>query len=104
SRVLLTQLVVQAAVNMGVVTALLPPKGISHPFISYGGSSLLVSLLSIGMILSLTRVAPQTASMRNVQQSPKRPQTCPHVARHPAHLRTDPAERQPAHPRSVKQR
>ncbi|HWL06978.1 MAG TPA: putative peptidoglycan glycosyltransferase FtsW [Planctomicrobium sp.] len=55
SLTLLAQLVIQAAVNMAVVTALLPPKGISHPFISYGGSNLIVSILSLGMILSLTR-------------------------------------------------
>jgi len=53
---LLLQMVIQAAVNVGVVTALLPPKGISHPFISYGGSNLVVNLTALGMILSLTRV------------------------------------------------
>ncbi|SFH55090.1 FtsW/RodA/SpoVE family cell cycle protein [Planctomicrobium piriforme] len=52
---LLGQLVIQAGVNMAVVTALLPPKGISHPFISYGGSNLIVSILALGVILSLTR-------------------------------------------------
>lgn len=52
---LLTQLFLQAAINIGVVTAMLPPKGISHPFISYGGSSLVTSLLVIGMIFSLTK-------------------------------------------------
>ena len=52
---LLTQLVLQATINVGVVTAMLPPKGISHPFISYGGSSLLVSCLAVGMIVSLSR-------------------------------------------------
>jgi len=55
SLTLLGQLVIQAAINMAVVTALLPPKGISHPFISYGGSNLIVSILSLGLILSLTR-------------------------------------------------
>lgn len=53
---LLAQLVLQAAVNMAVVLALLPPKGISHPFISYGGSNLVVSIVSVGLILSLTRL------------------------------------------------
>lgn len=52
---LLTQLVLQAAINASVVTALLPPKGIPHPLISYGGSSLLVSLLAVGIIFSLSR-------------------------------------------------
>lgn len=57
---LLTMLIVQAVMNMGVITALLPPKGISHPFISYGGSSLGMSILTLGVILSLTR--PSTSS------------------------------------------
>ncbi len=52
---LLTQLVLQAAINACVVTALLPPKGIPHPLVSYGGSSLVMSVLAIGIILSLAR-------------------------------------------------
>lgn len=54
---LLTQLVMQAAINVAVVTAMLPPKGISHPFISYGGSSLLVSCVAVGIIVGLSRSA-----------------------------------------------
>ncbi len=52
---LLTQLVLQAAINACVVTSLLPPKGIPHPLVSYGGSSLVMSVLAIGIILSLSR-------------------------------------------------
>ena len=55
--VLLCQLVVQAATNVAVTTAMLPPKGIAHPLISYGGSSLCTSLLSMGILLSVSRVA-----------------------------------------------
>lgn len=51
---LLTQVVLQAAVNVAVVTALLPPKGIPHPLLSYGGTNLVVSLVSIGILLSLS--------------------------------------------------
>jgi cell division protein FtsW len=54
---LLTQLAAQAMLNIAVVTALVPPKGISHPLISVGGSNLVVSLLSIGIVLSLSREA-----------------------------------------------
>lgn len=50
---LLTEFVLQAGINIAVVTALVPPKGISHPFLSYGGSNLIVSLSAIGIILSL---------------------------------------------------
>ncbi len=51
---LLVEVVLQAAINTAVVTAVLPPKGISHPFLSYGGSNLIVSLAAIGVILSLS--------------------------------------------------
>ena len=51
---LLMQLVFQAALNIAVVTALVPPKGISHPLISCGGSNLVVSLISLGVIISLS--------------------------------------------------
>jgi cell division protein FtsW len=53
--VLLTQIAVQAAVNMAVVCALVPPKGIPLPLVSYGGSALVTSLASIGIFLSLSR-------------------------------------------------
>jgi len=52
---LLVQLVGQAFVNMAIVTALLPPKGIALPLVSYGGSNLVTSLAAIGMVLSLSR-------------------------------------------------
>ncbi|WP_437201822.1 FtsW/RodA/SpoVE family cell cycle protein [Planctomicrobium sp. SH664] len=71
--VLLTQLVLQAGVNMAVVTALLPPKGISHPLISYGGSSLVMSLVTLGTILSLTRL-PNDKSIRDNSSGDGTPQ------------------------------
>jgi cell division protein FtsW len=46
--------VVQALINMSVVLGLAPNKGIPLPFISYGGSSLLSSLLLMGMLLSVS--------------------------------------------------
>lgn len=52
---LLTQLIVQVTLNIAVVTAMVPPKGIPHPLLSYGGSNLVVSLIALGMVLSLTR-------------------------------------------------
>jgi cell division protein FtsW len=51
---LLTQLVLQAALNVAVVTAMVPPKGIPHPLLSYGGSNLVVSIVSLGIVLSLS--------------------------------------------------
>jgi cell division protein FtsW len=43
----------QAAVNIAVVTSLIPPKGISLPFISFGGSSMLVNAVAIGLLASV---------------------------------------------------
>ena len=49
----------QALINVGVAVRLLPAKGMTLPFISYGGSSLLAAGLSMGMLLALTRQRPQ---------------------------------------------
>ena len=48
-------LVGQGMVNMGVVLGMLPTKGLPLPFISYGGSSLLVSLTAAGVLLNLSQ-------------------------------------------------
>ena len=48
----------QALINLGVNVDLLPSKGMTLPFISYGGSSLLALALTIGMTLALTRRRP----------------------------------------------
>ena len=52
---LLTQLALQAALNVAVVTAMVPPKGISHPFLSYGGRNLVITLVTLGVSLSMSR-------------------------------------------------
>jgi cell division protein FtsW len=48
-------LALQAAVNIGVTTSLLPNKGLPLPFISYGGSNLVACLFSIGLLLNIYR-------------------------------------------------
>jgi cell division protein FtsW len=47
--------VLQALMNISVVLALMPTKGIPLPFISYGGSSLFVTLASVGVLLNITQ-------------------------------------------------
>lgn len=51
----LALLTLQAAVNIGVTTSLLPNKGLPLPFISYGGSNLAACLFGIGLLLSIYR-------------------------------------------------
>ncbi len=48
-------LALQAAVNIGVTTSLLPNKGLPLPFVSYGGSNLAACLFGIGLLLSIYR-------------------------------------------------
>ena len=54
---LVTGIVVQALFNISVVTSILPAKGIPLPFISYGGSSVLVTMAAVGLLLSISRAA-----------------------------------------------
>jgi len=57
----------QAFVNIGVVTSALPNKGLPLPFISYGGSNLLVMLASVGLLLNIARQAREADGvLRNV--------------------------------------
>jgi cell division protein FtsW len=48
-------LIIQAIVNVGVVTASLPFTGVPLPLISFGGSSLVVSMASLGLLLAVSR-------------------------------------------------
>lgn len=52
---ILFQLIFQTIMNLFVVTGLIPVTGVTLPFISYGGSSLLISMVSIGIILNISR-------------------------------------------------
>ena len=52
-------LAMQALINLGVAVRLLPAKGMTLPFVSYGGSSLIAAGMMLGMLLALTRRRPQ---------------------------------------------
>lgn len=54
---IITSIIVQALFNISVVTSLLPAKGIPLPFISFGGTSMVVTLIGIGILLSISRQA-----------------------------------------------
>ena len=57
----------QALINMGVNVGLLPAKGITLPFISSGGSSMLAVSITLGMLLALTRHRPDVTRLRKPQ-------------------------------------
>ncbi len=50
---------VQAMINMGVAVRLLPAKGMTLPFVSYGGSSVIAAGITMGMLLALSRARPR---------------------------------------------
>jgi cell division protein FtsW len=55
----------QAFVNMAVAIRLLPAKGMTLPFVSYGGSSMLAAGITMGALLALTRIRPREAAERS---------------------------------------
>ena len=70
----------QALINIAVITAVIPFTGIPLPFLSYGGSSMFVSLVGVGILLNISRdaaltrktqLAPRTGGRRQAQHPPR---------------------------------
>ncbi len=66
----------QAIINIGVVTSSLPNKGLSLPFVSYGGSNLLMMFTGVGLLLSIARQAREPVR-RERSLNPFNPQEMP---------------------------
>ena len=64
----------QSVINMGVNLQLMPAKGMTLPFISYGGSSLIAIAISMGMVLALTRRRPEKRKTVGFERMPHRAQ------------------------------
>ena len=56
----------QAIINIGVVTGSMPTKGMSLPFISYGGSNLMVTFIFVGLIINVFRVGDPNPSNHRI--------------------------------------
>lgn len=54
---IISMVAIQVMINIAVVTGLIPVTGITLPFLSYGGSSLTLMLMAIGVLLNVSRYA-----------------------------------------------
>ncbi len=76
---IISGIIVQALFNISVVTSMVPAKGIPLPFISYGGSSVVVTLIGVGVLLSISRFSVaqhfdrEPSSERNYRRKKRMP-------------------------------
>ena len=62
-------IIVQAMINMGVAVGVLPVTGITLPFISYGGTSLVITLIIVGILLNMSRFVAKDKPRKNRNHS-----------------------------------
>ena len=77
---IVTGIIVQALFNISVVISILPAKGIPLPFISYGGSSILVTLFAVGILLNLSQYAGFVEFNKEAEEPKKRKRSLQKVA------------------------
>lgn len=66
---LITGIIAQALFNISVVISIVPAKGIPLPFISYGGSSVVVTLMAVGILLSISRYSGESRTETDTGRS-----------------------------------
>jgi cell division protein FtsW len=71
---IITGIIVQALFNISVVVSILPAKGIPLPFISYGGSSIVVTLFAVGILLNISQYAGTANNRIDVGREDYEPQ------------------------------
>jgi cell division protein FtsW len=65
-----TMFALQALVNLAVALAIVPTKGLTLPFVSFGGSSLLMNALAAGILLNISRHIPEEPSAKSDEGAP----------------------------------
>ncbi|MDT7540492.1 MAG: cell division protein FtsW [Acidobacteriota bacterium] len=96
---IVTGIVAQALFNMSVVLSLLPSKGIPLPFISYGGSSMLLTLAGVGVLLNISQQGTDAHNAELLRLGGARSETRGDVKREAyAGERTGPASPRPRIP------
>jgi cell division protein FtsW len=67
---IVTGIMVQALFNISVVISILPAKGIPLPFISYGGSSIVITLFAVGVLLNISQYAGFVSTEKSAPEAP----------------------------------
>jgi cell division protein FtsW len=91
---------VQALVNMSVAMAMLPTKGLTLPFVSYGGSSLLVNACAMGVLLNISRQRASTDNARAGASTGPKPEASAMLVSEAAFSADPAAPKKPRSPRA----